>query len=126
MGITFLVHPPTHPKRWRRIPTSLAALAVYIVILTWDLIMSGIQVARIVLSPSLPVRPGVTAIPSGAHSELDKALSAHAITLTPGEVVIEMDNQGVMYTHCLDLEATKKHAGDAQKLRIELLKKIFG
>ena len=30
------------------------------------------------------------------------ALSAHAVSLTPGELVVEIDDEGVMYTHCLD------------------------
>jgi multicomponent Na+:H+ antiporter subunit E len=97
----------------------------YAVILAGDLIKSGIQVARIVLNPALPIKPGIVAIPTGCESELGTALSAHAISLTPGELVIEMDEQGVMYTSCLDVTTSEKQVAEAQRLRENLLKKIF-
>jgi multicomponent Na+:H+ antiporter subunit E len=53
------------------------------------------------------------------------ALSAHAITLAPGEMVVEMDEKGVMYTSCLDTTNSEKYIEDAQKIRKDLLQKIF-
>ena len=76
----------------------------YVISFSWlyDLIVSGIQVARIVLDPKLPIQQGIIAIPTNCESETAQALSAHAITLTPGELVVEMGEEGVMYTHVLD------------------------
>jgi multicomponent Na+:H+ antiporter subunit E len=110
---------------WRRLPSAIVALIKYVVILAYDLIMSGIQVARIVLNPALPIQQGIVAIPSECESELGSALSAHAITLTPGELVIETDEQGVMYTHCLDATKSEQYVAEAQKMRRDLLEKIF-
>jgi multicomponent Na+:H+ antiporter subunit E len=53
------------------------------------------------------------------------ALSAHAITLAPGEMVVEIDERGVMYTSCLDKTNSEKYTEDAQRMRKNLLQKIF-
>ena len=113
------------PLRWRRLPGAVLALARYLAILGKDLVLGGYQTARIVLDPKLPLRPGVAAIPSGCESELATALSAHAITLAPGEMVIEIDEQGVMYTHMLDTSQAAESVAEAQRLRRDLLRKIF-
>jgi len=124
-GILLLIRPQRRPMAWRRLPSGFIALIKYVVILAYDLIISGIQVARIVLDPALPIKQGIVAIPSESESELGMALSAHAITLTPGELVIEMDEQGVMYTNCLDATKSEKYVAEAQKMRMDLLEKIF-
>ncbi|MDH3881664.1 MAG: Na+/H+ antiporter subunit E, partial [Desulfobacteraceae bacterium] len=97
----------------------------YLVKLVYDVIDSGIQVARIVMDPALPIKPGIVSIPSDCESEMGTALSAHAITLAPGEMVVEMDEKGVMYTSCLDTTNSEKYIEDAQKIRKDLLQKIF-
>ena len=82
-------------------------------------------VARIVLDPKLPIQPGIVAIHSGCKSELATALSAHAISITPGELVLGIDDKGVLYTHCLDATHAAQYATEAQALRRNLLSKIF-
>lgn len=109
------------PHHW---PQIFWASLRYIVMVAWDLIVSGLQVARIVLSPKMPIQPGIIAIPSQTDSDLATALSAHAITLTPGEFVVEIDEDGVMYTHVLDIEKSAANAQDAQTQRTNLLEKI--
>lgn len=109
----------------RRIPGAAWATLRYLAILIRDIISSGLTVARIVLDPALPIRPGIIAIPSGCKSELATALSAHALTITPGELVIGIGPQGVMYTHCLDATHSAEYAAEAQALRRDLLSKIL-
>lgn len=124
-GIVLLIRPSLRPINWHRLPTALVAVAQYVVILAYDLVASGIQTARIVLNPDLPIKPGIIAIPSECNSEMGTALSAHAITLTPGTMVIEIDAHGVMYTHCLDVTDADEQIAKAQKMRRNLLEKIF-
>jgi len=124
-GITKLIRPQHFSIDWHRLPSSVSALVLYLVILVYDVIASGIQVARIVLDPALPIKPGIVAIPSQCDSEMGTALSAHAITLAPGEMVVEMDEKGVMYTSCLDTTNAEKYTEDAQRIRKDLLQKIF-
>lgn len=122
---TLLLRPRPDSIDLHRLPSAAWALLRYISILAVDVVRSGINVARIVLDPALPIRPGIIAIPSGCDSELGVALSAHAITITPGEMVIGIDEQGVLYTHCLDATHAAEYAAQAQAMRRDLLSKIF-
>ena len=124
-GIVKLIRPRRLPTDLRHLPSSVFALMRYLVKLVYDVIASGIQVARIVMDPALPIKPGIVSISSECESEMGTALSAHAITLAPGEMVVEMDEKGVMYTSCLDTTNSEKYIEDAQKIRKDLLQKIF-
>jgi multicomponent Na+:H+ antiporter subunit E len=123
--VVLLIRPQPHKVTWRLVPQSALALARYILVLIYDLVVSGIQVTRIVLDPALPIKPGIIAIPSSCKSDMAAALNAHAITLTPGEAIVEMDEDGVMYTHCLDASQSEKVVEEAQAMRVDLLEKIF-
>jgi multicomponent Na+:H+ antiporter subunit E len=124
-AVTLLMRPRRRAMNIRRFPAAFFAMLRYVGILMWDIVVNGIQVARIVLTPSLPIQPGIIAIPSLCESELGTALSAHAITVSPGELVVEISEDGVMYTHTLDATNSEKKAADAQRLRVNLLQKIF-
>jgi multicomponent Na+:H+ antiporter subunit E len=125
LGVTALIRPQARKVELRRLPGALLALVRYIFLLAYDLIISGFQVARIVLSPTLPISPGIVAIPTDCRSELSIALSAHAISVSPGELVIEIDDGGMMYTHVLDATRKSKYIREAQQVREQLLGKIF-
>lgn len=124
-GVMALLRPEPRGAEWPGGSTAVFAFVKYIFILARDLIISGVQVARIVLDPKLTLQQGIIAIPSGCQSEMGTALSAHAITLTPGEMVVEIDAAGVMYTHVLDVSQAETAVADAQQLRVELLAKIY-
>ena len=110
------------PSYW---PQFIWTLTRYIFYIAWDLIVSGVQVARIVISRDMKIEPGIIAIPSKTESDIATALSAHEITLTPGEFVVEIDEDGVMYTHVLDVPKSEKYAEEAQKERRDLLEKMI-
>jgi multicomponent Na+:H+ antiporter subunit E len=82
-------------------------------------------VAKLVLDPKLPIRPGIIAIKSGMTSEIGTALSAHAITITPGEMVVEIGDDGTMYTHCLDAVSSGEGGDSAQQTRRDMLQQIL-
>ena len=123
-GVVALIRPPRRPTQPRRPLRSVVASARYVLTLGYDMVVSGVQVARIVLSPSLPIRPGIVAIPAETNTDLGIALSAHAVSLTPGELVVEIDDDHMMYTHCLDATHAETYIKDAHDLRIELLNEI--
>ncbi len=124
-GLTLLMQPRRGRIELRRLPRAILALGQYVLILMVDAVKSGLAMARIILDPALPIKPGIIAIPSGCSSELATALSAHSITLAPGEMVIEISDDGVMYTHTMDATHAADYVADAQRLRRELLGDIF-
>jgi multicomponent Na+:H+ antiporter subunit E len=122
--VTALFRPERKVLNLRNLPATLWAIIRYVALLAYDLVASGVQVAGIVLSPQMKIRPGIIAIPSETSSDTATALSAHAITLTPGELVVEISGSCTLYTHCLDATESATLVKDAQQLRANLLSEI--
>jgi multicomponent Na+:H+ antiporter subunit E len=125
LGVSLLLPRREQPFDWSRVLPFFDGLFRYAILIIVDMLTSAYQVAQIVLNPKLPIRPGIVAIDSGCQSELATALSAHAITLTPGEMVVAMDEHGILYTHTLDIDRSAEYAEQAQSLRRNLLSKII-
>ena len=68
-----------------------------------SLIKSNIEVAKIVLSPKLPINTGIVKLKTSLTTDHDKLLLANAITLTPGTITIELDSDD-LYIHVLNIE----------------------
>jgi len=66
-----------------------------------EIVLSNITVARIVLSPRLPIQPQIVTIEAGDMPRATQATLANAITLTPGTLTLDI-NDGVIEVHCLD------------------------
>lgn len=124
-GVAFLLPSEKKTLRWKELPQIIIAGIRYIAILAFDLMKSGFQVAGIVLSPNIKIQQGIGAIHTEVESDVGVALSAHAITLTPGELVVEIDDTDHFYMHCLDATKSAEYAQEAQEMRRDLLDKIF-
>jgi multicomponent Na+:H+ antiporter subunit E len=125
VAVALLLRPSRSPVELRRVPRSLLALLQYAGLLAYDIIRSGAGVARVVLDPKLPIKPGILAIPSECETELGIALSSHALSVTPGELVVGTDHQGTLYVHCLDASHAAETIQEAQLLRRRLLSRIL-
>jgi multicomponent Na+:H+ antiporter subunit E len=123
--LTLLIQPRARPLEFRRLPRALISVLRYAGILIYDMFAGGLFVAGILLRGGKNIHPGIIAVPSGCDSELANALSAHAITLGPGEMVVEIDEDGLMYTHVLDVRRSESYIKDAQRMRRELFRYIF-
>ena len=117
----------TPPTRFQPVKLAIAigALVLYIYRLLIDIVKCGITVSRYILDPKLPIRPGIIAVPAQTSNQKIIAISAHGITVTPGEMVVEIGDDGVMYTHCIDVMTSGDVSDKAQTARKELLEKIF-
>lgn len=113
---------------YRRLPDQIAALVVYTITLGRDIWLSSVDVAKRVLNPHLPLKPGIIAVDTQDQDDSDftAAFSAHGITITPGELVVDFEGSHTMYVHCLDVEASAKNAAAAQTKRLKLLRRIIG
>ncbi|MBC7814869.1 MAG: Na+/H+ antiporter subunit E [Burkholderiales bacterium] len=118
-----------HPSlQWRKLPDQLIAFVVYTVTLGRDVVMSSFDVAKRVLKSEMPLRPGIVAIATQDLNENEAiaAFSAHGITLTPGELVLDFEGSHTMFVHCLDVEASSQNGPGAQTKRLLLLRRIMG
>lgn len=110
-----------------KLPDQAAALLVYCLRLCRDIWLSAIDVAKKIVQPKLKLNSGIIAVPTQDETKDANiaALSAHAITITPGELVVDFDGAEVMYVHCLDTEASSKTADAAQAARLKLLRRVL-
>src|SRR4029079_10364039 len=97
---------------YRRLPDQLIALVIYILTLFRDIWNCSVDVAKRVLNPNMPMNPGILAVATQDPDESDfvAAFSAHGITITPGELVVDFDGSHTMFVHCLDVEASAQNA----------------
>lgn len=66
-----------------------------------EILKSNIQVSRIILSPSLPIKPLLKVVPADQKTEVGRVIYANSITLTPGTVAINIAYDGNIIVHAL-------------------------
>jgi multicomponent Na+:H+ antiporter subunit E len=77
---------------------------VYMIRFSKELALANYQVAKLVLSPSLPIRPGFISIPLDAKTDLEITSFANSITLTPGTISVHIpDDQKSIVIHAIDV-----------------------
>lgn len=82
----------------------VSALKLFVV-LVWEQVKSTIQVAKIVLSPKLDIRPAIVSVPLNVTNEAEIVAVAHMITLTPGTVSVDLsEDQKSLYVHVIDVD----------------------
>ncbi|HEX2621558.1 MAG TPA: Na+/H+ antiporter subunit E [Phototrophicaceae bacterium] len=128
LAIVMLLRLQKNEINFRKLPDQLWALVVYTLTLFRDIWLSSVDVTKRVLNPALPMKPGILRVETQDPTENDvvAAFSAHGITITPGELVVDFDDRRAMYVHCLDVEASGQSADGAQTKRLRLLNRILG
>jgi multicomponent Na+:H+ antiporter subunit E len=69
-----------------------------------ELVKSNIRLAAIVISPSLPVKPGIVKVRTKLKSRMGRFMLANSITLTPGTLTVDLDGEW-LYVHWVDMES---------------------
>ena len=78
---------------------------IFTLLFIWECIKSNIDVAIRVLSPQLPIDPGIVRIKIGLKTETAQTLLANFITLTPGTFSVDIDRQNsYLYIHWIDVK----------------------
>ena len=71
--------------------------------LAWEILKANLDVARRILSPSLPISPCVFELRASQRTVLGRVVYANAITLTPGTLTMDISGQRIE-VHSLTLE----------------------
>jgi multicomponent Na+:H+ antiporter subunit E len=82
-------------------PSALLPLLRYLFNFFIALIQANLDMARRVLSPSLPLRPAVVEVETELKSPLGRLILANSITLTPGTLTVDVRDQ-VLLIHWVD------------------------
>ncbi|MBM3374499.1 MAG: cation transporter [Betaproteobacteria bacterium] len=83
-----------------------------------EIVVSSLQVTRIVLSPSLPISPTLVKVQSKARSQVGRVIFGNSITLTPGTLTTDIDEHGVVSVHALTQEGAEGMAGTDMNDRV--------
>lgn len=70
----------------------------------YELVLSGLRVARIVLTPGkMPLKPALIGFPLAVTRDFEITMLANLITLTPGTLSVDVsDDRRTLYIHALD------------------------
>jgi multicomponent Na+:H+ antiporter subunit E len=99
--ITLLLPLPPVPVEGRLHPLSLASLFGYFV---YYLVLSSVQVAWLAIKPGPPPLSAVLRAHLALKSDLVLALAVNFINLTPGTIVLEIDqSRRMIYVHVIDV-----------------------
>lgn len=116
-----------HRTRFRDIPRRLLYLVIYLLILIpIDVFKSNIDLARRLLRKTPAIRPGIVRVELGEITERASALISHAITMTPGELVIDYSKDGrTIYVHLIDAEDAEGRRTAFWRLYYAILQRII-
>ncbi|MEV7226370.1 Na+/H+ antiporter subunit E [Polymorphospora sp. NPDC051019] len=83
-----------------------------------DLITASIEVAGVALRPGYQPSSAIIAVRLRVHSDLNLTLTAEALSLVPGSLIVEADRStGTLYVHVLDLAGPEA----VERMRQEIL-----
>ena len=91
----------------------LIRLTVYFL---WELLVSSLQVAWDVLTPTHRSRPGIIAVPIEAKTDLEITTLANLVSLTPGTLSLDLSSdQKTLYVHAMFVD-------DPENIRLAIRK----
>lgn len=88
-----------------------------------EVIKSSLDVARIIITPSLPISPRVVSIKASSDNPVDQVTLANSITLTPGTLALDVHN-GKISVHALTEAGAKELGKGEMDRRILALREI--
>ena len=98
----------------------LPSLPAYWWWLLREIVVSSIDVAKLILKPSLPISPVVVELQMKTQSDVARVILGNSITLSPGTVTLDM-HEGKLLVHCLTSESARAlQGGEADQRTAEL------
>jgi multicomponent Na+:H+ antiporter subunit E len=93
-------------------PRALIAAVGDVFFFARELVKSNLNLARIVLSPALPLNPGIVKVRTRLKSRMGRLLLANSITLTPGTLTVDIDGEW-LYIHWVTVASADIEAATA-------------
>jgi|TARA_B100000929_G_scaffold113635_1_gene90084 multicomponent Na+:H+ antiporter subunit E len=75
--------------------------------LIWAIVKANIDVTLRILKPGLPISPTLVKVRPSQKTDLGRVIYANSITLTPGTVSVEMDEDTIV-VHAISREGTEE------------------
>jgi len=90
---------------------------IYIPWLTKEIVVSNIEVTKTILSPKMELKRNMIEIAALQKSELGRVILANSITLTPGTVSVQMEDDRIL-VHALSFEGAEEDLSGEMGRRI--------
>ncbi|MBT3319365.1 MAG: Na+/H+ antiporter subunit E [Clostridia bacterium] len=98
-------------------------IVIYIPVFIFKLVLANIDIAYRVLSPKLPINPGIVKVPTKLKSDFGKFVLANSITLTPGTLSLDVEDDEVI-VHWVNVKG--KTSGEHQSRISKTFEKLLG
>lgn len=98
---------------FRATPQAFVAGARYFAFFFQEMVRANLRLARIVLAPDLPIRPGIVKVRTRLRSRMGRLMLANSITLTPGTLTVELSDEW-LYVHWVTMESEHIDEATAQ------------
>ncbi|MGC5050739.1 Na+/H+ antiporter subunit E [Micromonospora sp. DT48] len=83
-----------------------------------ELIRASAHIARIAVQPGYTPRSAIIAVRLRVPTDLNLALTAEALSLVPGTLIVEVDRDaGILYVHVLDVHGPQALAASRDHIR---------
>ena len=80
-----------------------------------EIAVANFDVARRIAHPDLPISPVVIRVPTSQRTELGRVIYANSITLTPGTVSIDVDEDSIVVHALSATAAAELEAGEMDR-----------
>jgi len=107
-------------------PVRLFWVVIYLFVFIIELVKANLDVARRIISPALPINPGIIKFQTKLKSDFARMVLCNSITLTPGTLTVDLIDD-TLYIHWIDtktLDPVEAHKEIAEKFE-NILLKIF-
>lgn len=84
----------------------LQRLSFYIPWLLWQIVVSSVQVAYVVLHPRCPIDPALLRFKTKLRNVSSKVILGNSITLTPGTITLEIEEDEFLVHALMDISST--------------------
>jgi len=87
--------------------------------LGWRIVLSALNVTRLILHPRLPISPTMVKVATLQKSAVGLTIYANSITLTPGTISVEVSERGkAIWVHAITRENAEGFADDEMNRRV--------
>ncbi len=87
--------------------------------LGWQMVLSALNVTKLILNPRLPISPTMVKVDTRQNSAVGLTTYANSITLTPGTISVEVSERGkAIWVHAITRENAEGFADDEMNRRV--------
>ncbi len=95
--------------------------------LGWQMVLSALNVTRLILHPKLPISPTMVKVDALPQSAVGLTTYANSITLTPGTISVEVSEKGsAVWVHAITKENADGFADDEMNRKVAWMDGVQG